>query len=470
MVANPSEVGVTDVVKWLEKRKESGKKTILFLGARAGGLFRSKTLYSTAQYFSPRTFNNMTRVEQFGECCRVLHQKEFSKSDIDTILIASLQALEPSEADIRLSELVNGGFFDTIISTNIDDLLNKALARIQMKEARDFQIFLPQIDFIEDLQALQLTSPCLLLKIFGDLGKGEYSLIGNNFYLETYEKLKNFLISELQNDVLMLGYDPFWDRTIYPVFPQEGQEIWYVNEGMMEPALLPLLQKRNSKYILGGEGNYERFIQALHWHLISGKPASTTFSGEAITGESASSAPTSGERQNVGSRLPFFDTVQKSLPVLSTYEKEQRRRIFIVYSQKDKKHFKRFKTYLARYEREKLLDVWEDTKIAAGTKWHAEIKKTLDTTRVAILLISVDFLASSFIEENILPSLLQVAESGGAIILPVILGHCVFEDTALQQFQPFNLLSEPLATKNPGERDRVWADLVRYLITLAKDI
>src|SRR5713101_7340165 len=103
MMTYPSETHVIDVATWLERRRDAGHSTILFLGARTGGPFRSKTLYSTSQYFSPRTFNNMSRIEQFGECYRVLHQEDFSKSDIDTILIASLQGLEASETDISLS-------------------------------------------------------------------------------------------------------------------------------------------------------------------------------------------------------------------------------------------------------------------------------------------------------------------------------------------------------------------------------
>ncbi len=472
MLTHPSKVHLVDIVKWLEQKSDSDRGTTLFLGARAGGLFRSRTLYSTSQYFSPRTFQNMSRVEQFAECYRVLNREDFSKSDIDTILIASLQGLEPSETDLSLSELVKVGIFDTIISTNIDDLLTRAFLKVGLKENHDFQVVIPQTGFIEDIVLLKLQISCRFIKAFGDLASGEYNLIRHDFYFDTHERLRTFLSSVLQNDVLMLGYDSYWDRSIDAIFPLEGQELWYVNEGQIEPSLMRQLQLRKGRYLAGGEGSYEQFIQTLHWHLMSEK----TISGRLVMAKPTASPvsltiPLSPPEEQISLNSPSQSGIVQDIPpILSHYEKEQRRRVFIVYSQKDKKYFNQLQTHLARYEREKLVDIWNDTKIAAGTNWHVEIQKTLAITRIAILLVSADFLASDFLTENILSPLLQSAATGGAIILPVMLNYCVIEDTPLQHFQPFNPPSEPVAAKRSSDRHKVWADLVRYMQTLVKDI
>ena len=92
-----------------------------------------------------------------------------------------------------------------------------------------------------------------------------------------------------------------------------------------------------------------------------------------------------------------------------------------------------------------------------GAKWREELQKALDNTRVAILLVSADFLASSFIAEDVLPPLLRAAEAGGAIILSVIVKYCAIEGTPLEQFQLFNDLSKPLAIKKSGDRNKVCA-------------
>jgi hypothetical protein len=160
---------------------------------------------------------------------------------------------------------------------------------------------------------------------------------------------------------------------------------------------------------------------------------------------------------------------QQTPPVSSAYGIEQRRQIFIASSQKDKRYLQQLQAHFAGYERDTMIDVWNDAKIVAGRSLQEEIKKSLSVTRVAILLISADFLASNFIEKNILPPLLLAAEHEGAIILPVIIGYCIFEDTALQPFQTFNTPSKPLSAQKASDRDILWADLVRYVITLLKN-
>jgi hypothetical protein len=472
MVADPLATSIPDIARWLEEKRDTGQSVILFTGARTGGLFRSKPLYSTVQYFSPRTFENMSRVAQFGECSRILDQEDFSKSDIDTILIASTQGLEVSEADLALAELAKLGIFRTIISTNIDDLLTNALLKRGMHEKHDFLVYIPQEGLPEDILQPQPNHLCQVLKVFGDLKLDKYNLIRQDLYLNTHEKLKDLLTTLLQNNVLMLGYDPHWDKPIDIVLPQQGQELWYVNEGQVEPSILRALRKRNGRYLSGKEGYYEDFIRALYRHLMGeksfddyfGKPQRTSLSSS--TNPSLPSPLRSEQPQTAFKSLPNRE--QENPPILSPQEREQRRKVLIAYSQQDRRYLSEFKTHLARYERERLLNIWDDTKIGAGKIWRDELREALDITRVAILLISADFLASSFIEENILPQLLRAAEAGGALILPVILSHCVFEDTSLQQFQPFNNPSEPLADKRPNVRHKTWADLVRYIITLTR--
>ena len=464
-----SAVQVKDMARWLQENKDAGRSTVLFLGARTGGLFRSKTLYDEVKYFSSRAFNSMSQIERFGECCRVLLEEDLRRSEIETILFKSLKGLQITETDISLAELVKRGFFDTIISTNIDDLLTKAFVDMGMKEAYDFQVFIPHQSSIEDIESPQQRQFCRVIKVFGDLASGEYN-IRNDFYLETQESLKVHLESTLENDVVMLGYDPFWDRSINTIFPLEGQELWYVNEGEVKP-FLKLLWHRRGKYIVGRERNYDHFIQALHWYLLGERPPRDQLlknqSVKLLYPFTHPSTPQERERADHRSFQPH--PPQETSPAQRSQQKEQRKYVFIAYSQ-DRRYLKELQTHLARYERERLVDVWDDTKILPGANRREELQKALDHTRVAILLVSANFLASNFIAENVLPPLLQAAEVGGATILPVIVNYCEFEDTpTLQQFQPFNDPSEPLAIKEPGDRHKVWTDLARKVKTLVHD-
>ena len=141
------------------------------------------------------------------------------------------------------------------------------------------------------------------------------------------------------------------------------------------------------------------------------------------------------------------------------HPRAKRDKVFISYSHKDKKWRERLQVFLTPLKREGKLDWWDDTKIAPGTKWREEIQKALDSAKVAVLLISADFMASKFIAEHELPYLLEAAESEGATILPVILSVFTAEDT-LSEFQSDNPPSKTLMQMKKWEQEEFWRKLV----------
>jgi internalin A len=140
--------------------------------------------------------------------------------------------------------------------------------------------------------------------------------------------------------------------------------------------------------------------------------------------------------------------------------------VFISYSRNDKRYLEELHAQLAFYVRSGLVNAWDDTKILPGVKWHDEIDKAIQAAKVAILLVSADFLASDFIARKELPPLLKAAAHEGTTILCVILRPCVFSDTELAQYQTVNAPSNPLSTMSRGKRDAVW----REVATRVKDI
>jgi hypothetical protein len=118
--------------------------------------------------------------------------------------------------------------------------------------------------------------------------------------------------------------------------------------------------------------------------------------------------------------------------------------VFICYCNKDKKWLEEMRTMLAPVIRRKVLSVWHDRKIKPGEKWRSEIAKALRKTRVGVLLVTKNFLASEFINEVELKYLLRNAKTIGIKLLPVYVGHCMWKHSPLAEVQFVNDTEKPL--------------------------
>lgn len=148
----------------------------------------------------------------------------------------------------------------------------------------------------------------------------------------------------------------------------------------------------------------------------------------------------------------------------------ERNLVFISYSRKDKRWLEKLKTYLKPFERDGTIKRWDDTEIEAGRKWKPEIENAIKSTKVAILLISEEFLASDFIANNELPPLLHAAETEGATIISLVIRHCNYvENDKISSYQSFNDPQKPLATLSAGKQGEILTNLTKCILNKLKD-
>jgi hypothetical protein len=132
-----------------------------------------------------------------------------------------------------------------------------------------------------------------------------------------------------------------------------------------------------------------------------------------------------------------------------------RNQIFISYSHNDKKWLKKLQTMLKPMIRNDTVTVWDDTLIKPGTKWREEINKILSSARLAVLLVSPDFLASDFIANHELPPLLKASAKEGLSILWIAVSYSLYEETPISEYQAAHDSSRPLDSLSPSEQNRV---------------
>lgn len=114
------------------------------------------------------------------------------------------------------------------------------------------------------------------------------------------------------------------------------------------------------------------------------------------------------------------------------------------------------------------LAIWDDTQIEPGSNWREEIEQAVASAKVAVLLVSADFLASDFITGHELPPLLTAAEKEGAVIMSVILSPYAFKLTDLAQFLTVNIPSKPLNKDKFYDQEVVWAKITDVVANALK--
>ena len=110
---------------------------------------------------------------------------------------------------------------------------------------------------------------------------------------------------------------------------------------------------------------------------------------------------------------------------------------------------------------------WSDRQIEAGARWASEIEQALASARVVLLLVSPSFLASDFIDQNELGPVLAAARDGSKKILGVLLSQCLWDQTAINDYQAAHDISRPLDQLSSSRQNaqlKMVADAVARLL------
>lgn len=119
---------------------------------------------------------------------------------------------------------------------------------------------------------------------------------------------------------------------------------------------------------------------------------------------------------------------KRSVPGQTIAQIENRAMVFISYSHKDEAEKEALLTQLRVLQRADVIEVWCDDELRGGETWEPAIEKALLRARVAVLLITANFLTSEFIVRTEVPKLLRRREQDGITIIPVIAKGCPWQE------------------------------------------
>lgn len=167
-------------------------------------------------------------------------------------------------------------------------------------------------------------------------------------------------------------------------------------------------------------------------------------------------------------------TYHRVIPAVEQKIQQPRRRnkIFVAYVQKDHPWLNRIRTHLKEFEDEGFeLDIWDDEQLNTGSKWEREISRAAAEAKIALLLITTDFMAADFITKNELPPLLEAAERDGAVILPLILKPSRFQKNPhISHFKPVNHPDHPMISVPESDQEEILVSLTETIEENIRDI
>jgi TIR domain len=135
--------------------------------------------------------------------------------------------------------------------------------------------------------------------------------------------------------------------------------------------------------------------------------------------------------------------------------------VFYAYSHKDEMLRDELGKQLSILRRQKVVADWHDRRIGAGTEWKGEIDKYLNSSRVILLLVSSDFLASDYCYDVEMQRALERHRAGEARVIPVILRPCLWKHPPLDNLQALPRDAKPVTT---------WLDRDEAFLNVAEGI
>ncbi|STZ00117.1 Uncharacterised protein [Moraxella lacunata] len=134
------------------------------------------------------------------------------------------------------------------------------------------------------------------------------------------------------------------------------------------------------------------------------------------------------------------------------------KKVFISYSHKDEAFKDSLIEHLSSLKRRGVIESWNDREIKAGDEWSDEINAHLNDADIVLLLISSSFNASEYCTSTELKGALEKHENSEALVIPIILRACDWQDLPYSKLQGLPKDGRPI--QSWVDKDEAWLDVI----------
>jgi formylglycine-generating enzyme required for sulfatase activity len=137
-------------------------------------------------------------------------------------------------------------------------------------------------------------------------------------------------------------------------------------------------------------------------------------------------------------------------------------KLFVSYSHKDQEQLDELVKYLKPLVAVRKVEPWTDRLIEIGTPWDAAIRQSLLSADIILLLVSSDFLYSEYISSTELIATKRRHEDKTAVVIPVLLSHCGYENYWFSEIQGLPEGMVPLSdaeAKGKNEKSKAYKNI-----------
>src|SRR5947209_13902795 len=145
--------------------------------------------------------------------------------------------------------------------------------------------------------------------------------------------------------------------------------------------------------------------------------------------------------------------------------------IFYSYAYQDEELRNQLDKHLSSMKRQGLIVGWHSRLISPGADWAKEVDTRLNTAHIILLLISADFLSSSYCTGIEMQRALERHEAGEARVIPIILRPVDWEhESRLNQLKLLPNEAKPVTTwLTASGYDEAFVDIARGIRKAVED-